>query len=186
MEVANHFATNTSISKTVVDQDVLLDEFNVEEKTMTELRVIFQLIDLDCNDKLSSEEISKLFLVLGYDNEHEYTSVDSLTNDIHGGDLDYKTFISTLNMCSKKDTKYSKHAILEAFRYFSKDNQGRIHGEELLNILQSYSGKWDKECAYKMMKNAGLSTTKYIDYRELVTNLFAVWNCNGVTEVLRI
>lgn len=186
-ESANRHATNVSTTSTISNnEDGFLNEFQVDEKIMAELRVIFQLIDLDCNDKLSSEEIGKLFFVLGYDNGHESTSVDSLTNDIHGGDLDYETFIRTLNMCSKKDTKYSQETVLEAFHYFSKEYNDKIHGEELLSILQSYKGKWDKECAYKMVKNAGLSTTKYINYKEFVSNLFAVWSCNGVSEVLKL
>lgn len=186
MEFANRFASHGSNGLSNDGDGSMLNSFEVEAKIMKELRVIFQLIDLDCNDKLSSEEIGKLFFVLGYDNENDYTPVDSLTNDIHSGDLDYKTFISTLNKCSKKNTKYNKETVFAAFQYFGKGIEGKIHGEELLNILQSFKGKWDKECAYKMVKNAGLSTSKFIDYREFVSNLFAVWSCEGVSEILKL
>ncbi len=183
---AIRFAGLPSVRKTSKDEISFLKQFDVDEKTMKELRVIFQLIDLDCNDKLSAKEIGKLFFVLGYDYGDEYASVGSLTNDMLGGDVDFKAFISTLNQCSRKDTKYSKETTITAFEYFEKESGGKIHGEELLHILQSYKGKWEKERAYKMMKNAGLSTTRPIDYREFVSNLFSVWNCHGVTEILRL
>ena len=44
-ESANRHATNVSTSTISNNEDGFLNEFQVDEKTMAELRVIFQLID---------------------------------------------------------------------------------------------------------------------------------------------
>ncbi len=149
-----------------------------------ELRVMFQLIDLDDNDQLSCMELGKLFYV-GFEKDYKELPQKNILDKTLNGDLDFNTFVTALNNCSKRNTRYSKETVLRAFKYF-ENKDGEITGPDLLRILQSYEGKWDEKHAASMVRNAGLSTAKNIDYKEFVSTLFTVWACDNASEILNL
>lgn len=169
---ANHFAASSSLKESYADSIKLkLTDQNDNQIACEELLVMFQLIDLNGDDKISSMEIRKLLHVLGFEKDHDESPQINLFGKIFEGEVDFKTFFTAMNNCSKMKTQ-SKERALRAFEYFDKEKNGGIHGEDLAMVLQSYKGKWSKETANSIMRNAGLSTTKQIDYRDFVSTIF--------------
>ena len=186
---ANRFAAAEPSSDTQSD-DCGYDLEGGEEcsKGITkELTVMFQLIDLDDNDQLSCTELGKLFRVLDLEQDDKELPKRNKWDKSWNGEVDFESFVIALNNCSKRNTRYSKKTVLRAFEYFeNKDKPGEIVGSYLLRILQSYEGKWDEKSANSMIRNAGLSTAKNIDYGDFVSTLYSVWNCENASEILKL
>lgn len=182
---ANCFAAYPSLPSSDSSQFKLSREEDVDDSVIQELRALFQLIDLNGNEKLSCIELVKLFDSLCFQKDYKHTLHRDVFERLLQGKLDFQTFVTALNNCSNKNTQYSEEGIIRAFQYFGKDT-GEISGEDLLQLLQSYDGKWNKKTAISMMKNTGLSTTKNIDFGEFISTIHTVWACTNASEVLHL
>jgi Ca2+-binding EF-hand superfamily protein len=149
-----------------------------------EVKVIFQLIDINGDEKLSRVELKRLLYVLGFDDEFKNISTThKLLHRAAEEDVDFQSFFSVLNACAKP-TDQSKVSVLRAFNYFDSAGKGEIHSESLHGILRSYEGKWNDEDTQIMMRNAGLSKSKPINYSVFISTLYSVWECDCASQLL--
>ena len=183
---ANTFASQLSQGQPNDSDFTYLQNENIDLNSLNELQIIFQLIDTDGDDKISCIELMKLFYVLGSRKDHTNNPQKDVMDEIFQGNLDFKTFAISVNNCSKKDTKYSKETVLHAFQFFEKETVNEISGADLFHILQSYDGKWNEASADSIMRNAGFTITKNLDYREFVSTLYSVWACENASEILSL
>lgn len=184
---ANRFAASSHTPVQTNDEpSIVQSKYQNEDQIVTkELRVIFQLIDQNGDNRISSLEIRKLFYVLGFEKDYKTNAQRSIFDKISQGELDFKNFSIALNNCSKRKIQ-PKENVLRAFKYFEKGIDSKINGEYLSIILQSYKGKWSEGCANSMMRNAGFSKSKKIDYESFVSTLYSVWDCKSASEILSL
>lgn len=182
MHKANHFASAIQ-SPFDSSQDFIGEDEVHDQSILTELRVIFQLIDVNGDGKINDEELQKIRYVLGFEDDPS-NQVD-ITCTLKPCEFDFKSFTTELNNCSRRIDR-SEETVLCAFQYFSKGSIDKINCKSLNSILQSFTGKWSKEQASVMMKIAGISKSKIINYKELVSTMYSIWTCKNASELFNL
>jgi len=178
---ANRYASDPIVQKSTkpdYNEHEIAREFKCEIKVVRELRQVFQLIDFDGDGVLSFTELGRLHKILGYE-----SNVNEQTVDKKNETIDFRTFLMASSACQNEAFPYSKTMVLDAFEYFSRDtNEYEISKDNLLNVLQSYDGKWEESHASNIL--AGFSSVKNIQYEEFVSSLFSVWSCKNIYDLL--
>ncbi len=183
MHRANHFASAIQ-SPFDSNKDFIGEDNEVyDQSILTELRVIFQLIDVNGDGKINDEELRKIRYVLGFEDDTS-NQVDN-TCTLEPYEFDFKSFITELNNCSRRIDR-SEETVLCAFQYFSKGSMDQINCKSLSSIMQSFTGKWSKEQASAMMRNAGFSKSKIINYKQFVSTMYSIWTCKNASELFNL
>ena len=88
------------------------------------------------------------------------------------GELNFEQFVESLwNKKGIQNISYSEEMVLYAFQSFAMNTEGIIQRNTLVNTLLSFAGKWTKEHANSVLRDAGL-TANVLDYLEFVKVIF--------------
>lgn len=186
LHAVNQFAAgDESLTESNHDYFINNSDECLDQVSMRELKVIFDLLDLNEDGKINKIEIEKLYQTLGFDIDLEVCRDKEQIQSILGdGDLNFEKFVYILNRCTAHHDVQSEEAVISAFDYFS--TQGHLLGEHLNLILQSYEGRWAKEYSAFMLKNAGISCSKMIDYRGFIHTLYSIWGCKNASDLMKL
>jgi Ca2+-binding EF-hand superfamily protein len=179
-----------------------------------ELRTLFNLIDTNSKGYLNEENMESLFSIVGYGRGKGGAFLISGIFDKIGGaqkqpsqtrTMSFQNFLTALHSEINRKMEYSMELVLQAFDFFSADNnislsedevtmkrggeQGIIQREEVINILMhhvhqheetdrqvNYGEKWTHKEALSHLECIGWITNK-IQYDKIVRDTFRLWQC---------
>ena len=144
---------------------------DVPEDKLHQYKESFDFFDRDKSGTISPEEIQKLLKNYGYPMAME--EVKKLVNKIDtdgDGELNFEEFVTLLQTQTIFVDDDESDPLLEAFKSFDKNNDGKIPNQELKFIIMSLGDIFSKEeveqCfkIFKLDEDGDIEYIKFIEY----------------------
>ncbi|KAJ2159952.1 hypothetical protein GGF46_002616 [Coemansia sp. RSA 552] len=137
-----------------------------DEQNIKELRDAFAVFDRDGNGFITRDELGELMRSLSYNpTEKELQDMLAEVDQDNNGKVDFPEFIA---MMARKpmNADSSEDDIMEAFRVFDKNSDGKISAEELRQVMSSLGEKLTTEEVDEMIAYGDVDGDGMINYEE--------------------
>ena len=163
MSKNNVYNTNKSIKK---DEESLLDDLT--EYQIAEYKEAFQIFDKHGEGAISSKELGTIMRSLGLNPSDEDLKeiIDSFDNEKNNNLIDFNSFL--VIMAKRKNDIDKEEDLLDAFRVFDKENNGKISARELRYVMMSSGEDLNENDIEEMIREASTENDDFIDYYKFV------------------
>eukprot|EP01016_Furgasonia_blochmanni_P045628 TRINITY_DN6461_c0_g1_i11.p2 TRINITY_DN6461_c0_g1~~TRINITY_DN6461_c0_g1_i11.p2 ORF type:complete len:230 (+),score=46.73 TRINITY_DN6461_c0_g1_i11:98-787(+) len=135
------------------------------EDQLTEFREAFALYDRNFDGRVNVKELGTIMRALG-NNPSENELATMMSEEGSGGELDFTGFLNVMSKKGRDDD--NEDDILNVFKVFDRDGDGKISLQELKNVMRILGENLtDKEIA-EMIKEADQDGDGMIDERDFV------------------
>jgi len=140
------------------------------EEAIKEFREAFSLFDKDNDGTITTEELGVVMRSMGLNpSEAELKQMICEVDADENGSIDFAEFVTL--MARKMSNTNRDSEIMEAFKVFDRDGNGKISADELKSIMSSLGEKLSDEEIQQMIKEADTNGDGEIDYDEFVKML---------------
>ena len=148
------------------NEEGLLDDLT--ELEIAEYKEAFQIFDKHGEGAISSKELGTIMRSLGLNPSDEDLKeiIDSFDNDKNNNMIDFNSFL--IIMAKRKNDIDNEEDLLDAFRVFDKENNGKISARELRYVMMSSGEDLNENDIEDMIHEASTDNDDYIDYRKFV------------------
>ena len=148
------------------NEEGLLDDLT--ELEIAEYKEAFQIFDKHGEGAISSKELGTIMRSLGLNPSDEDLKeiIDSFDNDKNNNLIDFNSFL--IIMAKRKNDIDNEEDLLDAFRVFDKENNGKISARELRYVMMSSGEDLNENDIEDMIHEASTDNDDYIDYRKFV------------------
>ena len=163
MSKSNIYNSYNSLKK---DEEYLLDDLT--ELQIAEYKEAFQIFDKHWEGVISSKELGTIMRSLGLNPSDEDLKeiIDSFDNDKNNNLIDFNSFL--IIMAKRKNDIDKEEDLLDAFRVFDKENNGKISSRELRYVMMSSGEDLNENDIEDMIHEASIDNEEYIDYHKFV------------------
>jgi len=163
MSKSNIYNSYNSLKK---DEEYLLDDLT--ELQIAEYKEAFQIFDKHGEGVISSKELGTIMRSLGLNPSDEDLKeiIDSFDNDKNNNLIDFNSFL--IIMAKRKNDIDKEEDLLDAFRVFDKENNGKISSRELRYVMMSSGEDLNENDIEDMIHEASIDNEEYIDYHKFV------------------
>ena len=152
------------------DVTIKIKNLDIPEDMIAEYREAFDLFDLDKNGLISPYEIQKIMKDLG--NKLSMSEVEEIFRkfDTNGdGLISFEEFVTMMEKQTNIIDETEEEAVLQAFRNFDRDHDGKITNFEFKYILgQIGDGRFSNEEINLLFKEADLDADGMLDYQDFI------------------
>lgn len=135
------------------------------EEQVAEFREAFKIFDKDGDGKIDRTELGTVMRALGQNPTQR--EIDDLVNEIDQNNDSVINFAEFLTMMARQVKEQDVEAeILEAFKVFDADGDGKISQAELIRVLTTIGEKLTEEEAKQMLEAADTDSDGQIDIEE--------------------
>lgn len=135
------------------------------EEQVAEFREAFKIFDKDGDGKIDRTELGTVMRALGQNPTQR--EIDDLVNEIDQNNDSVINFAEFLTMMARQVKEQDVEAeILEAFKVFDADGDGKISQAELIRVLTTIGEKLSEEEAKQMLEAADTDSDGQIDIEE--------------------
>ena len=162
MSKNNINTSNSSLKK----EDVSLDDLT--ELQIAEYKEAFQIFDRHGEGAISSKELGTIMRSFGLNPSDEDLKEisESFDNEKNNNLIDFNSFL--IIMAKRKNDIDKEEDLLEAFRVFDKENNGKISARELRYVMMSSGEDLNENDIEDMIHEASTDNEEYIDYHKFV------------------
>ena len=163
MSKTNIYNSYNSLKK---DEESLLNDLT--ELQIAEYKEAFQIFDKHGEGVISSKELGTIMRSLGLNPTDEDLKeiIDSFDNDKNNNLIDFNSFL--IIMARRKNDVDKEEDLLDAFRVFDKENNGKILSRELRYVMMSSGEDLNENDIEDMIHEASIDNDEYIDYHKFV------------------
>ncbi|RDX73745.1 Calcium-dependent protein kinase 1, partial [Mucuna pruriens] len=137
---------------------------NLSEEEISELKVIFKMIDTDNSGQITLEKLKVGLKMLGATlGEPEILDLMQAADVNNSGTIDYGEFIAATLHLNKVDRE---DHLVAAFSYFDRSGSGYITQDELQKACEEFG--MENVCLEEMIQEADQNNDGRIDYNEFV------------------
>lgn len=145
----------------------MTEEPPLSPEQIESIREAFSQFDKDKDGKITAKEVAPLMHVLGKDPAPAILQDMINQADIDGnGTIDIEAFVAMMTRQAKESETEAE--MIEAFKLFDKDEDGKITVAELNHIMREMGEIISQEDFDEMVAYANASEDGLIDYAELV------------------
>ena len=131
------------------------------------LHETFKAFDKNGNGMIEASELQTLLRQLGHTATHDEAQQFINMIDYDGnGVITFNEFVLVMSQ-RLRDAQHERK-MLEAFKFFDKDNSGYITAEELKSVLDSIGEKLSKAEIEEIIRQADVDGDHTINYQEFV------------------
>ena len=143
------------------------ENLNLTPKQIADFREAFNVFDKDGDGRIAAKELGTVMRSLGQNLSE--AEIQDMMNEVDIGGNGTIEFDEFLYMMSRQlhegDTE---EEIIDAFRVFDKDGDGKISVEELTHIMKNLGEPLTQEEIDEMIAQADTNKDGIIDYAEFV------------------
>ena len=140
----------------------------ISEERLSEFREAFKIFDDDKDGFISIKKLSEIFLKFGHDPTQEDIKHNIRELKITEGKINFQDFVKL--MAHKTKDVMIEEEIIEAFKIFDKKGEGKIHWEDIKDILKDNIGEDISEEELSRIIKTATSDGEYINFNDLVKN----------------
>jgi len=140
---------------------------DITDEKLKEYKVAFEMFDRDKDSLVNAKELGSILKSLGHDcNEIELNSmIDDVDMDLDKH-INFDEFLTIMN---KRSIEIDiEEELMEAFKVFDKDGNGRLEANELRHIMLTLGERLSDEEIEEMINEADSKGLGYIDYKDFV------------------
>ena len=154
--------------------DKINEIINLTEMEIALYKEAFQIFDKHSEGYISTKELGTILGSLGIiiSDEDLTEIINSYDNDQYNNAIDFITFLEIVS--KKKEDVYKEEDLIDAFRIFDKEGNGKISSKELRYVMMS-SGEDFNENYIKELINQSCfeQDDEFIDYKKFVKLLMS-------------
>ena len=141
---------------------------DLTELQIAEYKEAFQIFDKHGEGVINSKELGTIMRSLGLSPSDEDLKeiIDSFDNDKNNNMIDFNSFL--IIMARRKNDIDKEEDLLEAFRVFDKENNGKISARELRYVMMSSGEDLNENAIEDMIHEASSGQEDFIDYHKFV------------------
>lgn len=140
---------------------------NLTDEQNAEFKEAFQIFDKDGDGSITTKELGTVMRSLGQnpsDDEIRQMIID--VDEDKSETIDFKEFLGL--MAKKMKENDSEDELIEAFKVFDRDGNGKISARELRYVMLSSGEDLTEQDIQEMVLEADTDGDGYIDYEEFV------------------
>ena len=166
MSKTNLFNSYNSYNSQKKEEEISIDDLT--ELQIAEYKEAFQIFDKHGEGTISTKELGTIMRSLGLNPSDEDLKeiIDSFDNEKNNNLIDFNSFL--MIMAKRKNDIDKEEDLLEAFRVFDKENNGKISARELRYVMMSSGEDLNENDIEDMMHEARTENEDYIDYYKFV------------------
>ena len=140
---------------------------NLTDEQIAEFKEAFQIFDKDGDGSITTKELGTVMRSLGQnpsDDEIRQMIID--VDEDKSETIDFKEFLGL--MAKKMKENDSEDELIEAFKVFDRDGNGKISAHELRYVMLSSGEDLIEQDIQEMVLEADTDGDGFIDYEEFV------------------
>jgi calmodulin len=144
------------------------DITNLTEMEIALYKEAFQIFDKHSEGYISTKELGTIFNSLGI-NISEEDLIEIITiydNDQNNSMIDFITFLDII--AKKKDDIYKEEDLINAFRIFDKEGNGKISIKELRYVMMSSGVDFNENYIKDIINESNVDNDEFIDYHKFI------------------
>ena len=163
--INNNLEKNNKNLVPEIDPDKIKEINNLTEMEIALYKEAFQIFDKHSEGYISSNELGTIMSSLGFNiSDEDLNEITNIyDNEQNNNMIDFISFLGIIS--KKKENIYKEEDLIDAFRIFDKEGNGKISSKELLYVMMS-SGEDFNENYIK------LEEIFYAFYNEFYCNKF--------------
>ena len=128
---------NKNISPEIKSDKIKLIN-NLTETEIAAYKEAFQIFDKHSEGYISSKELGTILSSLGFNiSEEDLNEIINLfDNEINNNLIDFISFLEIIS--KKKENIYKEEDLIDAFRIFDKEGNGKISRKELRYVIKNF------------------------------------------------
>ena len=165
---------NNNIEK--INKNLVIENNNEKIKDITNLtemeialyKEAFQIFDKHSEGYISTKELGTILNSLGI-NISEEDLIEIITiydNEQNNNMIDFITFLDII--AKKKDDIYKEEDLINAFRIFDKEGNGKISSKELRYVMMSSGVDFNENYIKDIINESNVDNDEFIDYHKFI------------------
>ena len=150
------------------NSEKIKDITNLTEMEIALYKEAFQIFDKHSEGYISTKELGTIFNSLGI-NISEEDLIEIITiydNDQNYSMIDFITFLDII--AKKKDDIYKEEDLINAFRIFDKEGNGKISIKELRYVMMSSGVDFNENYIKDIINESNVDNDEFIDYHKFI------------------
>ena len=140
---------------------------NLTEEQIAEFKEAFQIFDKDGDGSITTKELGTVMRSLGQNpSDEEVRQMIEEVDENKSETIDFKEFLGL--MARKMKETDAEDELLEAFKVFDRDGNGKISAHELRCVMLSSGEDLTEQDIQEMVMEADIDGDGFIDYQEFV------------------
>ena len=153
--------------------DKLKEINNLTEMEIALYKEAFQIFDKHSEGYISTKELNTILGSLGIiiSDEDITEIINTYDNEQYNNMIDFITFLEIIS--KKKENAYKEEDLIDAFRIFDKEGNGKISSKELRYVMMSSGEDFNENYIKDLINESCIDNGEYIDYKKLAKLLMS-------------
>ena len=169
---------NNNIEKNNKNQDTEISEKLKSIDNLTEMEIAlykeaFQIFDKHSEGYISTKELGSILSSLGFNISDEDLNeiINIYDNDENNNLIDFISFLEIIS--KKKENIYKEEDLIDAFRIFDKEGNGKISSKELRYVIMSSGEDFNENYIKELINESSVDHDEFIDYHKFIKLLIS-------------
>ena len=171
--INNNIEKNNKNISPEIKSEKIKEINNLTETEIASYKEAFQIFDKHSEGYISSKELGTIMSSLGFNiSEEDLTEIINLyDNDQSNNLIDFFSFLEIIS--KKKENIYKEDELIDAFRIFDKEGNGKISRKELRYVMTSSGEDFNENYIKDLIDESSSNHDEYIDYKKFVKLLIS-------------
>ena len=171
--INNNLEKNNKNLVPEINPDKIKEINNLTELEIALYKEAFQIFDRHSEGYISSKELGTIMSSLGFNisDEELYEIINMYDNEQNNNMIDFISFLEIIS--KKKENIYKEEDLIDAFRIFDKEGNGKISSKELLYVMMSSGEDFNENYIKELINESSIDHDEYIDYQKFVKLLIS-------------
>ena len=171
--INNNLEKNNKNLVPEIDPDKIKEINNLTEMEIALYKEAFQIFDKHSEGYISSNELGTIMSSLGFNiSDEDLNEITNIyDNDQNNNMIDFISFLEIIS--KKKGNIYKEEDLIDAFRIFDKEGNGKISSKELLYVMMSSGEDFNENYIKELINESSIEHDEFIDYQKFVKLLIS-------------
>ena len=171
--INNNLEKNNKNLVPEIDPDKIKEINNLTEMEIALYKEAFQIFDKHSEGYISSNELGTIMSSLGFNiSDEDLNEITNIyDNDQNNNMIDFISFLEIIS--KKKGNIYKEEDLIDAFRIFDKEGNGKISSKELLYVMMSSGEDFNENYIKELISESSMEHDEFIDYQKFVKLLIS-------------
>ena len=171
--INNNIEKNNKILDTEKISEKIKSIDNLTEMEIALYKEAFQIFDKHSEGYISTKELGTILSSLGFNISDEDLNeiINIYDNDENNNLIDFISFLEIIS--KKKDNIYKEEDLIDAFRIFDKEGNGKISSKELRYVIMSSGEDFNENYIKELINESSVDHDEFIDYHKFIKLLIS-------------
>ena len=144
-------------------------KLDIPPEKLGEYKEAFDMFDKNKTGTISANDISKIMKNFGYPiTKKEVESIIEEIDTTGSGELDFEEFVTFMEKQTQIIDETDEDLVLNAFKSFDKDHDGKITNYEFRYILSQLGDAFTEEECDTLFKECDLNNDGILEYQDFI------------------